>query len=209
MSKRREHLPPGKKAACHFTLRGQAEPNQAPRGAGNRRPPRVTFRPCERMILKIALLPLIAIAAGTPMRAEKSSGVGAILAESSRQTRSGQILVLRPLQDPMPVNQWLHAKASYGPGGPKSFSPRYDRLDAPRVLAQPVNGSILTRWIDGQLCARQNPYGNVFPTISAAARRQRWRRQSMSEGALIPFRLQPRHCPGPDPALCASAGRTF
>ena len=58
-----------------------------------------------------------------------------------------------------PIGQRLHAKVPYGHWKTMTFiaALRHDRIDAPFVFDQPINGESFTAWVKQQLC----------PTLSA------------------------------------------
>jgi transposase len=61
---------------------------------------------------------------------------------------------MAPLRGWAPVGQRLNAKVPYGHWRTMTFiaALRCDRIDAPYVLDQPINGASFTAWIVQQLC---------------------------------------------------------
>jgi transposase len=66
---------------------------------------------------------------------------------------------MAPLRGWAPVGQRLHAKVPYGHWKTMTFiaALRCDRIDAPFVFDQPINGASFTRWVEQQLCPTLGP----------------------------------------------------
>src|SRR3546814_4728010 len=67
--------------------------------------------------------------------------------------------LMAPLRGWAPVGQRLHAKVPYGHWKTMTFiaALRCDRIDAPFVFDQPINGASFTRWVEQQLCPTLGP----------------------------------------------------
>jgi DDE superfamily endonuclease len=66
---------------------------------------------------------------------------------------------MAPLRGWAPVGQRLHAKVPYGRWKTMTFiaALRCDRIDAPFVFDQPINGASFTQWVEEQLCPTLRP----------------------------------------------------
>ena len=66
---------------------------------------------------------------------------------------------MAPLRGWAPVGQRLHAKLPYGHWKTMTFiaALRRDRIDAPFVFDQPINGASFTQWVEEQLCPTLGP----------------------------------------------------
>jgi len=66
---------------------------------------------------------------------------------------------MAPLRGWAPVGQRLHAKVPYGHWKTMTFiaALRCDRIDAPFVFDQPINGASFTAWVEEQLCPTLEP----------------------------------------------------
>lgn len=66
---------------------------------------------------------------------------------------------MAPLRGWAPVGQRLHAKVPYGHWKTMTFiaALRCDRIDAPFVFDQPINGASFTQWVEEQLCPTLGP----------------------------------------------------
>jgi transposase len=66
---------------------------------------------------------------------------------------------MAPLRGWAPVGQRLHAKVPYGHWKTMTFiaALRCDRIDAPFVFDQPINGASFTAWVEQQLCPTLGP----------------------------------------------------
>jgi hypothetical protein len=87
---------------------------------------------------------------------------------------------MAPLRGWAPKGQRLHAKVPYGHWKTMTFiaALRCDRIDAPCVFDQPINGESFTAWVKHQLCPTLEPGDISLPrrkpgsssTISQATR---------------------------------------
>jgi transposase len=66
---------------------------------------------------------------------------------------------MAPLRGWAPKGQRLHAKIPYGHWRTMTFiaALRHDRIDAPFVFDQPINGTTFTAWVEQQLCPTLAP----------------------------------------------------
>jgi transposase len=66
---------------------------------------------------------------------------------------------MAPLRGWAPVGQRLHAKVPYGHWKTMIFiaALRCDRIDAPFVFDQLINGASFTQWVEQQLCTTLRP----------------------------------------------------
>jgi transposase len=66
---------------------------------------------------------------------------------------------MAPLRGWAPVGQRLHAKVPYGHWKTMTFiaALRCNRIDAPFVFDQPINGATFTQWVEEQLCPTLGP----------------------------------------------------
>ena len=66
---------------------------------------------------------------------------------------------MAPLRGWAPVGQRLNAKVPYGHWKTMTFiaALRCDRIDAPFVFDQPINGASFTQWVEEQLCPTLGP----------------------------------------------------
>jgi DDE superfamily endonuclease len=66
---------------------------------------------------------------------------------------------MAPLRGWAPKGQRLHAKVPYGHWKTMTFiaALRCDRIDAPFVFDQPINGTSFTQWVEEQLCPTLGP----------------------------------------------------
>src|SRR3546814_14369917 len=71
---------------------------------------------------------------------------------------------MAPLRGWAPVGQRLHAKVPYGHWKTMTFiaALRCDRIDAPFVFDQPINGSSFTRWVEQHICPTLGPGDIVY-----------------------------------------------
>jgi len=84
---------------------------------------------------------------------------------------------MAPLRGWAPKGQRLHAKVPYGHWKTMTFiaALRCDRIDAPCVFDQPINGTSFTAWVEQQLCPTLAPgdiviLDNLSSHKNAAAR---------------------------------------
>ena len=66
---------------------------------------------------------------------------------------------MAPLRGWAPKGQRLHAKVPYGHWKTMTFiaALRCDRIDAPFVFDQPINGATFTQWVEEELCPTLGP----------------------------------------------------
>jgi transposase len=66
---------------------------------------------------------------------------------------------MAPLRGWAPVGQRLHTKVPYGHWKTMTFiaALRCDRIDAPFVFDQPINGASFIQWVEEQLCPTLGP----------------------------------------------------
>ena len=66
---------------------------------------------------------------------------------------------MAPLRGWAPKGQRLHAKVPYGHWRTMTFiaALRCDRIDAPFVFDQPINGATFTQWVEEELCPTLGP----------------------------------------------------
>lgn len=66
---------------------------------------------------------------------------------------------MAPLRGWAPKGQRLHAKLPYGHWKTMTFiaALRSDRIEAPFVFDQPINGASFTVWVEEQLCPTLSP----------------------------------------------------
>ena len=66
---------------------------------------------------------------------------------------------MAPLRGWAPKGQRLHAKVPYGHWKTMTFiaALRCDRIDAPFVFDQPINGATFTQWVEEELCPTLRP----------------------------------------------------
>ena len=66
---------------------------------------------------------------------------------------------MAPLRGWAPKGQRLHAKVPYGHWKTMTFiaALRCDRIEAPFVFDQPINGATFTQWVEEQLCPTLGP----------------------------------------------------
>jgi transposase len=72
---------------------------------------------------------------------------------------------MAPLRGWAPKGQRLHAKVPYGHWRTMTFiaALRHDRIDAPFVFDQPINGTTFLAWVEQQLCPTLRPGDIVIP----------------------------------------------
>jgi DDE superfamily endonuclease len=105
---------------------------------------------------------------------------------------------MAPLRGWAPVGQWLHAKVPYGHWKTMTFiaALRCDRIDAPFVFDQLINGASFTRWVEEQLCPLLGP-GDIVIRDNLSSQKPAVRAVVPARGARLLF--LPPYSPVLDP----------
>jgi len=102
---------------------------------------------------------------------------------------------MAPLRGWAPVGERLHAKVPYGHWRTMTFlaALRYDRIDAPCVLDQPINGQSFTDYVEQCLVPTLSP-GDVviMDNLSSHKRPDPKSDPRRRSQALVPAAVQPR-----------------
>jgi transposase len=96
---------------------------------------------------------------------------------------------MAPLRGWAPRGQRLHAKVSYGHWKTMTFiaALRCDRIDAPFVFDQPINGASLTAWVEEQLCPTLGPGDIVIMDNLSSHKKPAVRAAIRARGARLLF----------------------
>ena len=96
---------------------------------------------------------------------------------------------MAPLRGWAPVGQRLHAKVPYGHWKTMTFiaALRCDRIDAPFVFDQPINGASFTQWVEEQLCPTLGPGDIVILDNLSSHKKPAVRAAIRAKGARLLF----------------------
>ena len=96
---------------------------------------------------------------------------------------------MAPLRGWAPVGQRLHAKVPYGHWKTMTFiaALRCDRIDAPFVFDQPINGASFTAWAEEQLCPTLGPGDVVVMDNLSSHKKPAVRAAIRAKGARLLF----------------------
>ncbi len=96
---------------------------------------------------------------------------------------------MAPLRGWAPVGQRLHAKVPYGHWKTMTFiaALRCDRIDAPFVFDQPINGASFTAWVEEQLCPTLEPGDIVVMDNLSSHKKPAVRAAIRAKGARLLF----------------------
>ncbi len=96
---------------------------------------------------------------------------------------------MAPLRGWAPVGQRLHAKVPYGHWKTMTCiaALRCDRIDAPFVFDQPINGASFTAWVEGQLCPTLRPGDIVIMDNLSSHKKPAVRAAIRARGARLLF----------------------
>ena len=96
---------------------------------------------------------------------------------------------MAPLRGWAPKGQRLHAKVPYGHWKTMTFiaALRSDRIDAPFVFDQPINGASFTQWIEEQLCPTLSPGDIVILDNLSSHKKPTVRNAIRARGARLLF----------------------
>ena len=96
---------------------------------------------------------------------------------------------MAPLRGWSPVGRRLHAKVPYGHWKTMTFiaALRCDRIAAPFVFDQPINGATFTAWVEQQLCPTLQPGDIVVMDNLSSHKRPAVRAAIRARGARLLF----------------------
>ena len=96
---------------------------------------------------------------------------------------------MAPLRGWAPKGQRLHAKVPYGHWKTMTFiaALRCDRIDAPFVFDQPINGATFTQWVEEELCPTLGPGDIVIMDNLSSHKKPAVRTAIRARGARLLF----------------------